>query len=154
MGPVLLRNWQDSDLAGYAAMNGDPEVMKYFPRLLTHEESEASMNRQRGLINQQGWGLWAVEVAGSFAGFAGLAVPKFEAPLTAAGAPRFTVFNRLKISARTSIALPALIGMRRTTEKSISRYDGPRTGLREAFPIVNASGVEKAAVLNQCAGVR
>ena len=80
MEHVLVRNWQDSDLAGYAAMNGDPEVMKYFPRLLTHEESEASMNRQRALINQQGWGLWAVEVGGSFAGFAGLAVPKFEAP--------------------------------------------------------------------------
>jgi RimJ/RimL family protein N-acetyltransferase len=80
MEPVLLRNWQDSDLAGYAAMNCDPEVMKYFPRPLTHEESEASMNRLRALIDQQGWGLWAVEVAGGFAGFAGLAVPKFEAP--------------------------------------------------------------------------
>jgi RimJ/RimL family protein N-acetyltransferase len=80
MEPVLLRNWQDSDLAGYAALNCDPEVMKYFPRPLTREESEASMNRQRALINQQGWGLWAVEVAGNFAGFAGLAVPKFEAP--------------------------------------------------------------------------
>jgi RimJ/RimL family protein N-acetyltransferase len=80
MEPVLLRNWQDSDLAGYAAMNCDPEVMKYFPRPLTHEESEASMNRLRGLINQQGWGLWAVEVAGNFAGFTGLAMPKFEAP--------------------------------------------------------------------------
>ncbi len=80
MEPVLLRNWQHSDLAGYAAMNCDPEVMKYFPRPLTHKESEESMNRLRALINEQGWGLWAVEVAGNFAGFAGLAVPKFEAP--------------------------------------------------------------------------
>src|SRR4029453_904917 len=37
---------------------------------------------------------------------------------------------------------------------STSRYDGPRTGLREADPIVNGLASANAAVLNQRAGVR
>jgi len=80
MEEVVLRQWRDSDLAPYAAMNGDPEVMRYFPARLTYEESKASLVRQRALIEQRGWGLWALEVDGAFAGFAGLAIPSFEAP--------------------------------------------------------------------------
>ena len=80
MEEVVLRQWRDSDLAPYAAMNGDPEVMRYFPARLTYEESKASLVRQRALIEQRGWGLWALEVDGAFAGFTGLAIPSFEAP--------------------------------------------------------------------------
>lgn len=60
-------------------MNRDPEVMRYFPSLLTREQSEASLVRQRDLIDQRGWGLWALDVHGAFAGFVGLAIPNFEA---------------------------------------------------------------------------
>jgi RimJ/RimL family protein N-acetyltransferase len=76
---VTLRQWRDSDLRPYAAMNADPEVMRYFPSLLSREESKASLERQRGLIEERGWGLWVVEVDGEFAGFTGLATPNFEA---------------------------------------------------------------------------
>jgi RimJ/RimL family protein N-acetyltransferase len=31
------------------------------------------------LIGERGWGLWVLDVEGKFAGFVGLAVPKFEA---------------------------------------------------------------------------
>jgi hypothetical protein len=31
----MLRQWKESDLEPYAAMNADPEVMRYFPKLLT-----------------------------------------------------------------------------------------------------------------------
>ena len=61
-------------------MNADPEVMRYFPSLLSREQSEASLTRQRTLIEQRGWGLWALDVDGVFAGFTGLAVPGFAAP--------------------------------------------------------------------------
>jgi RimJ/RimL family protein N-acetyltransferase len=61
-------------------MNRDPEVMRYFPRTLSEEESREAMERQHALIAERGWGLWAVEVGGAFAGFTGLAVPRFEAP--------------------------------------------------------------------------
>ncbi len=80
MEQVILRQWRDSDLEPYAVMNADPEVMRYFPAVLSLEQSAASMAWQWALIERRGWGLWALEVDGAFAGFAGLAVPTFEAP--------------------------------------------------------------------------
>jgi RimJ/RimL family protein N-acetyltransferase len=79
---VILRQWKESDLEPYAAMNADPEVMHYFPKPLTREESALSMARHRARIEERGWGLWAVEVDGVFAGFTGLAEPKFAAHFT------------------------------------------------------------------------
>ncbi len=80
--PIRLRQWRDADLAPFAAMNADPEVMRHFPALLSPEESAAFLGRQRGLIAERGWGLWALEVGGGFAGFVGLSVPRFEAAFT------------------------------------------------------------------------
>jgi len=82
MLPILLRQWKDEDLAPYAAMNADAEVMRYFPKPLTLTESQESMLRFRAEIDQRGWGLWAVEIGGAFAGFTGLAEPKFRAHFT------------------------------------------------------------------------
>jgi RimJ/RimL family protein N-acetyltransferase len=79
MTDVVLRQWRDADLELYASMNRDPEVMHYFRSPLTREQSQASLDRQRTLIDERGWGLWAVDVDGAFAGFTGLAVPSFEA---------------------------------------------------------------------------
>ena len=79
MEEIVLRQWRDSDLEPYAAMNSDPEVMRYFPRPFSREESAASLERLRDLIEQRGWGLWVVEVDGRFAGFTGLAEPLFAA---------------------------------------------------------------------------
>jgi RimJ/RimL family protein N-acetyltransferase len=79
---VSLRQWRDSDLAPFAAMTSDPEVMRYFPAPLSREQSEAFVVRQRALIQERGWGLWALDVNGDFAGFVGLAVPQFEASFT------------------------------------------------------------------------
>lgn len=79
---VSLRQWRDSDLAPFAAMNADREVMRYFPNPLTSEQSDSLAQRQHELIERRGWGLWAVEVDGVFAGFTGLAVPNFEATFT------------------------------------------------------------------------
>jgi len=80
MEQITLRQWRDFDLEPYAAMNADPEVMRYFPSRLTCEQSAASLARQRAFIEQRGWGLWALDVDGTFAGFTGLAIPNFEAP--------------------------------------------------------------------------
>ncbi len=80
MDEIKLRQWQDSDFEPYASMNSDPEVMRFFPALLDREQSAASMARLRDSIEQRGWGLWAVEVEGEFAGFTGLAIPTFQAP--------------------------------------------------------------------------
>jgi RimJ/RimL family protein N-acetyltransferase len=78
----MIHQWKDDDLEPYAAMNADPEVMTYFPKLLTKAESAESIARLRAGIAERGWGLWAVEVNGIFAGFTGLAQPTFKAHFT------------------------------------------------------------------------
>lgn len=82
METLILRTWKDSDLEPYAAMNADPDVMHHFPALLTRAESVASFARLRSVIDQRGWGLWAVEVDGVFAGLTGLNIPAFSAHFT------------------------------------------------------------------------
>jgi RimJ/RimL family protein N-acetyltransferase len=76
---ITLRQWRDSDLDPYARMNQDPEVMSCFPALLSREQSETSLKKQRAFINDRGWGLWVVDVDGVFAGLTGLAIPTFDA---------------------------------------------------------------------------
>jgi RimJ/RimL family protein N-acetyltransferase len=77
---VVLRDWRDEDLAPFAALNADPVVMTHFPSVLTRDQSDALAARIRGLLRDQGWGLWATEVEGQFAGFVGLSRPRFDAP--------------------------------------------------------------------------
>lgn len=82
METILLRQWKDSDLEPYCRMNSHPEVMRHFPRLFTRTDSQASLERLKKSIAENGWGLWAVEVDGVFAGLTGLSVPKFETNFT------------------------------------------------------------------------
>ncbi len=77
---VVLRDWRDDDLVPFAALNSDPVVMTHFPSVLTREQSDGVAGRIRGLLSQQGWGLWAAEVEGQFVGFVGLSRPRFDAP--------------------------------------------------------------------------
>lgn len=84
---LLLRAWRESDLEPFAAMNADPEVMRWFPSALTREESDAMVERIEQTHERVGFGLWAVEVLGSargpapFVGFVGLSSPRFELPV-------------------------------------------------------------------------
>ncbi len=79
---LILRQWRDSDLELFTAMNADAEGMRFFPATLSRAESEAAMNRYRRAIDERGWGLWAVEVDGAFAGLTGLNIPSFSAHFT------------------------------------------------------------------------
>ena len=83
---LVLRDWRDSDLAPFAALNADPDVMQHFRGTLTRAESDAFAARIRANLQQDGWGLWAVEVIGGepFIGFVGLARQTFEAHFTPA----------------------------------------------------------------------
>lgn len=80
MARVLLRQWRQCDLEPYHEMNTDPEVMRFMPALMTRREASDSLVRLRAGIEERGWGVWAVEVDGAFAGMAGLSVPRFAAP--------------------------------------------------------------------------
>jgi ribosomal-protein-alanine N-acetyltransferase len=83
---LLLRQWRDDDLDPFALLCADPEVMRHFTRPQTRAESDGFARRSAELIEQQGWGRWAVEVAGvaPFVGFVGLAQVRFEAGFTPA----------------------------------------------------------------------
>ena len=79
---LVLRDWCEADLAPFAALNADPEVMRHFPAPLSRAESDALAARVREALAAQGWGLWAAEREGAFIGFIGLARPRFEAHFT------------------------------------------------------------------------
>jgi RimJ/RimL family protein N-acetyltransferase len=83
---LLLRRWRESDREPFAALNADPEVMEHFPRPLTREESDAFIDRMEKHFTEQGFSMWALEVlpTGSFTGFVGLLVPRFQAHFTPA----------------------------------------------------------------------
>ncbi|SOD71114.1 RimJ/RimL family protein N-acetyltransferase [Jatrophihabitans sp. GAS493] len=81
---LIMRSWRDGDREPFARMNADPEVMRYFPALLTRAESDAAVDRIQASIDENGFGMWAIERidTGAFIGFVGLAIPRFEAPFT------------------------------------------------------------------------
>ncbi len=76
---LLLRGWRDSDRAPYAALNGDPEVMRHFPSALTAQQSDEMVDRMNASWSERGHGLWAVERldSGAFVGFIGLSSPSW-----------------------------------------------------------------------------
>jgi RimJ/RimL family protein N-acetyltransferase len=78
----VLRQWKDSDLAPWCAMNADPEVRRWFPSVASEEQALGEADRCRDAMAQRGWGMWALEVPGAFAfaGFVGLNVPHYDAP--------------------------------------------------------------------------
>lgn len=83
-GRPRLRQWRDSDLAPFAALNADARVMEFFPSTFSAQASAAAVERWRAQIAERGWGLWAVETlaAGEFIGFVGLQVPAAALPFS------------------------------------------------------------------------
>jgi len=81
---LILRPWREEDLEPFAAMNRDPEVMRYFPSTSDLEASRALIERARASFTALGFGPWAVERPGidPFIGFIGLSVPRFQAHFT------------------------------------------------------------------------
>lgn len=81
---LILRQWSDDDLAPFAAINADPEVMRHFPAPLDRAASDALAARWRGMFRDHGLGMWAVEEKGgaAFVGFVGLSIPAFAAAFT------------------------------------------------------------------------
>ena len=71
---LYLRQWQASDFAPFAEMNANPEVMEYFPKLLTTSMSNTIAKKCQSLINDNGWGFWAVSLkeTDAFIGMVGL----------------------------------------------------------------------------------
>jgi RimJ/RimL family protein N-acetyltransferase len=83
-GHVTLRDWREEDRPAFAALNGDPQVMRHFPAVLSRAESDAFLDRLLAHQAAQGFTFWAVEVDGVLAGLCGLLRVSFEAPFTPA----------------------------------------------------------------------
>ena len=47
---LLLRQWVEQDSPIFAVLNSDPEVMEYFPALLSREESNAMAEKCKSLM--------------------------------------------------------------------------------------------------------
>jgi len=69
-----LRRWTDADLAPFADLNADPEVMEHFPSTLTTEQAAAFIEHAERGFEERGFGWWAVETRddAAFIGFVGL----------------------------------------------------------------------------------
>ena len=81
---LIMRGWQESDLAPWAAMNADPEVRQYVGPLLTFEQAAAWALNFQDDLDRYGFGFWALEVraSGEFIGFTGLGIVDGEMPVT------------------------------------------------------------------------
>jgi RimJ/RimL family protein N-acetyltransferase len=81
---LILRPWRDRDVAAFAALNADPEVMAEMGGPRNRADSEAVTRRIRAHFDAHGYGVWAAELpdVASFIGFIGLAIPGFEAFFT------------------------------------------------------------------------
>lgn len=81
-GRLLLRRWRVGDAAPFAALNADPEVMRFIGRghVLGQGLSDDLIARFEREWEDRGFGLWAVAPAddpGTLLGFCGLTVPMF-----------------------------------------------------------------------------
>lgn len=83
---LVLRRWQADDKQAFAALNGNPEVMRHMPRRLDRTESDAWADAIEHEFMRDGFGLWALELPGkaSFIGFTGLNRVGFAASFTPA----------------------------------------------------------------------
>ncbi len=58
---LYIRDWKRSDLQSLVALNRDSNVMKYFLKTLTPTESIGLFNRFKDNLDNQGYGLFAIE---------------------------------------------------------------------------------------------
>jgi RimJ/RimL family protein N-acetyltransferase len=79
---LLLRRWRADDAPALAALNADPEVMRFIGRgaVLGRGLSDDLLARFEREWRERGFGLWAMEeraAPGELVGFCGLTVPMF-----------------------------------------------------------------------------
>lgn len=79
-----FRNWHQDDFTNLARINDDDEVMRYFPKKLTFEETEDFVMRMQRSYNENGFCYFAVEIiyTREFIGFIGLCEKSFRADFT------------------------------------------------------------------------
>lgn len=71
---LILRDWKEEDIPAFARINADPNVMEFFLKSLTEEETLAFYHRIQDELQNYGFGLFAVEHKEdhAFIGYTGL----------------------------------------------------------------------------------
>ncbi len=92
-----FRNWHKNDLAEFAKINADLEVMEHFPKPLSTEETSEFIERLQKHYDVNGYNYFATEVleTGELIGFIGLAFQEYITEYT----PATDIGWRLKRSA-------------------------------------------------------
>lgn len=159
---TLLRDWRDSDLPAWVAMNADPAVRRFFPSVQAEDEALSEATSIRANIALRGWGVWALQIPGAieFAGFVGLNVPNFEAPFMpavemgwrlsrdawgrgwaseAAAAAAAFAFDNLELDELVAYTTPDNEPSRRVMQRIGMRHDASgdfdRPGLDSSHPV-------------------
>jgi RimJ/RimL family protein N-acetyltransferase len=80
---LILRDWTPSDRDDFAAMNADPEVMRWFAGTQSRAESDAAVERLTATMATRGFCFWPVilKADGRFLGIAGLKEGALDTPL-------------------------------------------------------------------------
>ncbi|MEV0810061.1 GNAT family N-acetyltransferase [Micromonospora sp. NPDC050200] len=136
---LVLRDWRESDVPAWAAMNADPQVREFLGPLLTAEQSAASVRYFQDDLDRKGYGFWAVEVrdTGEFVGFTGLDDVDEEVPVTGV-----EVGWRLARSAWGH-------GYATEAARAALRYGFDTIGLAEILAITTATNVRSQAVMRR-----
>ncbi len=81
---LRFRDWEETDLEPFSRLNADEEVMKYFTKTLSTEETNAFHQSIISEFKECGFGLYAVEIKENkeFIGFIGFHRATFEADFT------------------------------------------------------------------------
>ncbi|MFI5639524.1 GNAT family N-acetyltransferase [Streptomyces goshikiensis] len=78
---LILRRWREEDVAPMAAVNADPEVMRWIRdgSVRDEQQTRGGIQAWESEWESRGFGLFAVEIrsTGELAGFTGLSVPAF-----------------------------------------------------------------------------
>lgn len=71
---LILRSWKEEDIAEFACLNSDEQVMEYFLKTLSYNKKMAFYNRIQAEFDAYGFGLYAVEKQqnNAFIGYVGL----------------------------------------------------------------------------------
>ena len=137
---LALVAWQDRHRATFAEMNRDPQVMRYFPALLTAEQTHAGIDVWTAQFADRGWSNWAVELldSGEFIGFIGLSVPRRQLPCS----PCTEIGWRLK---------PSAWGHGYATEGAMAclRVGFDRLGLEEIVSFTTLTNLPSIAVMQR-----
>ncbi len=135
-----LRNWIESDIAPFAAMCQDAEVMRHFPDLVSEEQATSYVRAYQEHFEEHGFTYFAAEelISGRFIGFIGMKHQTYESPFT----PCVDIGWRLK---------PDVWGKGYATEaaKSCLEFAFGSWSLKEIFAVCTNTNAGSEAVMKK-----